>query len=88
QPTVSKRIQLKVQFPPMLWIPNQLEGANWSEDAILECNTEAYPKSINYWTNERGEMIAEGTKYATETREDSYKTYMRLTIQKPDEGRL
>ncbi|XP_071533200.1 lachesin-like isoform X2 [Panulirus ornatus] len=80
QPSVSKRIQLKVQFPPMLWIPNQLEGARMGTTALLECNTEAFPRSINYWTNYRGEMIAASTKYDTMTKEESYKTYMRLVI--------
>ncbi|XP_042873394.1 lachesin-like [Penaeus japonicus] len=80
-PTVSKRIQLKVQFPPMLWIPNQLEGARLGSTTVLECNTEAFPRSINYWTNHKGEMIAAaGTKYDTMTKEDTYKTYMRLVI--------
>ncbi|XP_047736326.1 igLON family member 5-like [Hyalella azteca] len=81
QPSVSKRTQLKVQFPPMLWIPNQLEAAHVGGKITLECNTEAFPRSINYWTNHRGEMIADaGPKYDTLTREESYKTYMRLTI--------
>ncbi|KAG8234955.1 hypothetical protein J437_LFUL009150, partial [Ladona fulva] len=41
----------------MLWIPNQLEGAYIGQDVTLECHTEAYPTSINYWTTERGDMI-------------------------------
>jgi neurotrimin len=48
--------------PPMLSIPNQLEGAYAGQDVILECHTEAYPASINYWTTERGDMIISGTK--------------------------
>ena len=47
----------------MLWIPNQLEGAYTGDTVILECNSEAYPRSINYWTNNKGEMIAEGREY-------------------------
>lgn len=46
--------------PPMLSIPNQLEGAYMGQDISLVCNTEAYPTSINYWTTERGEMIFSG----------------------------
>ncbi|KXJ82496.1 hypothetical protein RP20_CCG012393 [Aedes albopictus] len=56
-PSISKRVQLRVQFPPMLSIPSQLEGAYLGQDVILECHTEAYPASINYWTTERGDMI-------------------------------
>ncbi|XP_025833292.1 neurotrimin-like [Agrilus planipennis] len=56
-PSISKRVTLKVQFPPMLSIPNQLEGAYLGQDVSLECHTEAFPTSINYWTTERGDMI-------------------------------
>ncbi|XP_069960544.1 uncharacterized protein [Cherax quadricarinatus] len=80
QPSVSKRIQLNVQFPPMLWIPNQLEGARGGDNIMLKCNTEAFPNSINYWTNHKGEMIAASTKYETTLEEESYKTNMRLVI--------
>ncbi|XP_039482918.1 lachesin isoform X2 [Drosophila santomea] len=59
-PSISKRVHLRVQFPPMLSIPNQLEGAYLGQDVILECHTEAYPASINYWTTERGDMIISG----------------------------
>ncbi|XP_061395444.1 lachesin-like, partial [Musca vetustissima] len=56
-PSISRRVNLRVQFPPMLSIPNQLEGAYIGQDVTLECHTEAYPASINYWTTERGDMI-------------------------------
>ncbi|RZC10211.1 hypothetical protein BDFB_007062 [Asbolus verrucosus] len=68
-PSISKRVQLKVQcesiyilfVPPMLSIPNQLEGAYIGQDVTLECRTEAFPTSINYWTTERGDMIISGS---------------------------
>lgn len=44
----------------MLSIPNQLEGAYVGQNVMLECHTEAYPSSINYWTTERGDMIISG----------------------------
>lgn len=44
----------------MLSIPNQLEGAYQGQDVTLECQTEAYPASINYWTTEKGDMIISG----------------------------
>ncbi|CAG2069427.1 unnamed protein product [Timema podura] len=59
-PSISKRVLLRVQFPPMLTIPNQLEGAYLGQDVSLECHSEAYPTSINYWTTERGDMIVSG----------------------------
>lgn len=44
----------------MLSIPNQLEGAYQGQDVTLECHTEAYPASINYWTTDKGDMIISG----------------------------
>ena len=44
----------------MLWIPNQLEAAYVGQDVMLECHIEAYPKSINYWTTAKGDMIISG----------------------------
>lgn len=48
----------------MLTIPNQLEGAYLGQNVTLECQTEAYPASINYWTTDRGDMIISGRSFA------------------------
>ncbi|GLV43068.1 Dpr-interacting protein zeta [Carabus blaptoides fortunei] len=81
-PTVSKRIKVSVDFPPMLWIPHQLVGAPLAYSVTLECFTEAHPSSLNYWTREDGHMIHESHKYHTENivGSPSYKTHMRLSI--------
>ena len=52
---------VKIAVPPMIWIQNQLVGAYEGQQMTLECHSEAYPKSINYWTREKGEIIAQGT---------------------------
>ena len=44
----------------MIWIPHQLIGVTEGVSVTLECLTEAYPKSINYWTRDRNEMIKQG----------------------------
>jgi hypothetical protein len=44
----------------MLWIPNQQELAYNGQDVVLVCHIEAYPKSINYWTTAKGDMIISG----------------------------
>lgn len=54
------RYMLRNLVPPMLSIPNQLEGAYQGQDVTLECHTEAYPASINYWTTDKGDMIISG----------------------------
>ncbi|XP_066994719.2 lachesin-like [Anabrus simplex] len=80
-PSISKRVSLRVQFPPMLSIPNQLEGAYIGQDVTLECHTEAYPTSINYWTTERGDMIVSGDKYEAVSMDNGYNKYMMLKIR-------
>ncbi|KAF4532672.1 hypothetical protein B566_EDAN002907 [Ephemera danica] len=72
---------LCIAIPPMLSIPNQLEGAYMGQDVALECHTEAYPSSINYWTTERGDMIVSGDKYEAVSVDNSYKKYMMLKIR-------
>lgn len=44
----------------MIWVPNQLVGAMEGDDVVLECHSEAYPKSINYWTKLNGDIILSG----------------------------
>jgi hypothetical protein len=83
-PSVSKRIVLQVHFPPQAWIPNQLVGGSVGGEAVLECHTEAFPRSINYWTTERGEMITSGDKYEAVLIAERYKVYMRLRISRLD----
>ncbi|KAI5711704.1 hypothetical protein M8J76_017032 [Diaphorina citri] len=65
----------------MLSIPNQLEGAYVGQDVSLECHTEAYPASINYWTTEKGDMIVSGEKYEAVSVDDGYRKYMMLKIR-------
>ncbi|XP_062546032.1 lachesin-like isoform X2 [Armigeres subalbatus] len=90
-PTVSKRIKVSVDFPPMLWIPHQLVGVPVNYNITLECFTEAHPTSLNYWTREDGHMIHDSRKYRTESTVGMpiYKTHMRLhifNIQQTDYG--
>ncbi|XP_037273583.2 lachesin-like [Rhipicephalus microplus] len=79
---VSRRILLQVHFPPMIWIPNQLIGAPLGGEVVMICNTEAYPISINYWTLESGDLIAESPKYSLNRTENVYKVHMRLHISR------
>lgn len=39
---------------------NQLIGAVEGKSVVLECQSEAFPKSINYWTREKGEIVPPG----------------------------
>lgn len=84
-PSVSRRIVLHVNFPPVSWIPNQLVGAPTAKDVTLDCHTEAYPASINYWKKDGGDMIINDDKYETSIKGKNYKIHMRLTIKNLEE---
>ncbi|KYN36751.1 Protein CEPU-1 [Trachymyrmex septentrionalis] len=79
-PSVSKRIMLTVHFPPMIWVQNQLVGAQEGQKLILECYSEAFPKSINYWTRDQDKIVPQGGKYDPVLKDNAYKIHMRLTI--------
>ncbi|XP_050295047.1 neurotrimin-like [Anthonomus grandis grandis] len=80
-PSVSKRIMVVTHFPPNIWIKNQLVGAYEGQKVILECHSEAWPRSINYWTTENGIIIShKGVKYDIHQEIQSYKTYMKIII--------
>ncbi|KAK4881543.1 hypothetical protein RN001_004862 [Aquatica leii] len=81
-PSVSKRIMLIVNFPPSIQVDKQLLGAYDSFSVTIECFSEAYPKSINYWTKNNGDIVPENEKFHIERIENqSYKIHMKLTIK-------
>uniref|UniRef100_A0AAG5DD76 Ig-like domain-containing protein n=1 Tax=Anopheles atroparvus TaxID=41427 RepID=A0AAG5DD76_ANOAO len=81
-PSVSKRIKVSVDFPPMISIPHQLVGIPVGYNVTLECVVEAHPTSLNYWTRDNDQMIHDSVKYKTDTVSDSpsYRSVMRLHI--------
>ncbi|KAL1509711.1 hypothetical protein ABEB36_004407 [Hypothenemus hampei] len=89
-PTVSKRVMVNVHFHPVIHVPNQLVGAPLGTDVTLECYVEAFPKSINYWVRDTGEMVVSSSKYKVETTsKSSFEVKMAVTItnlQKEDIG--
>ncbi|CAH1174223.1 unnamed protein product [Phaedon cochleariae] len=89
-PTVSKRIMVNVHFHPVIHVPNQLVGAPLGTDVTLECNVEAYPKSINYWVRDTGEMVISSTKHDVRVESKSV-FHVKMTViirnlQKDDVG--
>ncbi|GFS47212.1 protein CEPU-1 [Nephila pilipes] len=88
QPSVSKRIVLNVNFPPMIWIPSQLVGAPVGTDVTLACNLESFPQSVTYWNRESGTMVLTNDKYnSVLLNKGLYKIAMQLTIRnlKPED---
>ncbi|XP_052865745.1 lachesin-like [Anopheles cruzii] len=83
-PSVSKRVMLIVHFPPMIWIQDQLVGAALRQRLTLECQSEAYPRSINYWMKNET-IITQGKRFEPSIKEiNSYKVVMKLTIKEID----
>ncbi|CAH0605814.1 unnamed protein product [Chrysodeixis includens] len=81
-PTVSKRIMLTVQFPPVITIRNQLVGAALGTDLVLECETEAYPKPVTYWSRDNGEIVPVGGGLEPHKIDGSYRSVLKLAIQR------
>uniref|UniRef100_A0A336MP28 CSON014731 protein n=1 Tax=Culicoides sonorensis TaxID=179676 RepID=A0A336MP28_CULSO len=83
-PSLSKRIKLDVEFPPLLWVPQHLVGIPMSYNITLNCSIEIHPTSLYYWTRDNGsEHIVDSEKYKTEfvnNLRSTYKFEMRLTI--------
>ncbi|XP_073823360.1 LOW QUALITY PROTEIN: dpr-interacting protein eta [Musca autumnalis] len=80
-PSVSKRITLIVHFPPMITVQNQLIGAVEGKGVTLECHSEAFPKAINYWTREKGDIVPPGSKFISNMTEiGDYRTSVKLHI--------
>ncbi|KAG7201150.1 hypothetical protein KM043_003941 [Ampulex compressa] len=84
-PTVSKRITVDVEFSPMIFVPNQLVGAPAGTNVTIDCQTEAYPRAMNYWYLGE-EMILSNDKYTASIMENSYRAHMRLTIRNLQAG--
>ncbi|XP_025413481.1 lachesin-like [Sipha flava] len=81
-PSVSKRITVSVHFHPVISSPSQLVGAPKGTEVTLECNVEAFPKSINYWVRESGDMVITSDKYqTTSTQKSIFEDQMVLTIK-------
>ncbi|KAL1508988.1 hypothetical protein ABEB36_003797 [Hypothenemus hampei] len=68
------------EVPPSVWIEFQLIGAYKGQKVTLECHSQAFPKSINYWTRDNGDIIPHSTKFVPEIIGDNYKVHMKLSI--------
>lgn len=48
---------------PSVWIQYQLIGAYDGQQVTLECYSQAFPKSINYWAKDNSGEIIHHSKY-------------------------
>ncbi|CAK9831037.1 LAC [Anthophora retusa] len=84
-PTVSKRITVDVEFSPIIFVRNQLVGAPAGTNVTLDCQTEAYPKAMNFWFL-GDDMLLTNEKYTADIMENSYRATMKLTIRNLEAG--
>ncbi|EFN87903.1 Lachesin [Harpegnathos saltator] len=83
-PAVSKRVNLKVNFPPSAKVSNQLLSSPLDTDVSLVCLIEAYPKTINLWMRKE-KVIMNGDRYEIDERsnpEEEWKTTIVLKIRR------
>ncbi|XP_060802364.1 lachesin isoform X2 [Amyelois transitella] len=81
-PTVSKRVMLVVHFPPIMTIQNQLVGAKEGDSVHLDCHSEAFPRSINYWTINDQIISQSDKRFEITSVERGYEVDMKLKIKK------
>ncbi|CAG4945229.1 unnamed protein product [Colias eurytheme] len=81
-PSVSKRVMLVVHFPPIMTIQNQLVGAKEGDTVYLDCHSEAFPRSINYWTINDQIISQTDKRFEITAVERGYEVDMKLKIKK------
>ncbi|XP_031618862.1 neurotrimin-like isoform X2 [Contarinia nasturtii] len=90
-PTVSKRYDVQVNFPPLVKAVNHVVGAPVESHVLLECIVEVFPKPLNGWYRNDGSLkLHDGAKYVISERIiNSFTWQLNLTIknlQKNDFG--
>ncbi|GIY96016.1 ig-like domain-containing protein [Caerostris extrusa] len=66
-----------------MWVPNQLIGALVGGNVTLECTSEAFPDSLNYWSRIKDIVVSdinENGRMKVIFRIMSYKIHMLLNI--------
>ncbi|XP_071034576.1 lachesin isoform X2 [Parasteatoda tepidariorum] len=78
---ITRNVMLHVLFPPMIWIPHQLIFSSFGETVSLDCYTEAFPMSINYWTKaDSCNILHPNDKYAVSISDNIYQVSMKLVV--------
>ncbi|XP_055643967.1 protein amalgam [Toxorhynchites rutilus septentrionalis] len=89
-PSVSKRYDVQVNFPPNVKAGNQLVAAPVESHVMLQCIVEAFPAPLNGWYKNDGIKLYEGEKYVTsEEKINAFSWQLNLTVknlQKSDFG--
>ncbi|XP_076308716.1 lachesin-like [Tachypleus tridentatus] len=80
-PSVSRRIVIDVEFPPVIWVPTQMLGRRIGEDVTLACHVEGHPTPVNTWVKDLRNISTKQIKYNIEIHKRSYKLLTTLTIK-------
>ncbi|XP_049302808.1 lachesin [Bactrocera dorsalis] len=82
-PSVSKRFDVHINFPPSIKAVNQLLGAPVEREVTLECIVEVYPKPLNGWYRNEGNLkLHSSNKYnISEAMINLYTWHLNLTIR-------
>ncbi|KAK4884271.1 hypothetical protein RN001_000542 [Aquatica leii] len=81
-PQANHTFNLEIHFPPLIKIRNQMVGAAIGNNAVLECEVEAFPESVRYWERADGRLLENGDKFRISNNEEriGYKSKMVLNI--------
>ncbi|CAH0552151.1 unnamed protein product [Brassicogethes aeneus] len=80
-PQVNQTFGLEVYFPPLIRIRNQMVEVRNGSNAVLECETEAFPEPLKYWERSDGKLLENSHKYRIDNSESNgYKSKMQLNI--------
>ncbi|KAG1659147.1 Lachesin [Nymphon striatum] len=79
-PSVSRRIELLIQFPPKINVPSEVIGAALHSDVVLICMVEAAPLPLTSWHHKDKTLIFSNNKVSISVIEDSYKYQMNVKI--------
>ena len=74
-----------ISVKPKVKVPTQVLGAPLGSDVTMECQIEASPKPVNYWTRENGDMLISSTKYQVLEKVESYEITFTLRIRGVEE---
>lgn len=81
-PAVSKTIRLGIDFPPMMWVPDQQLRAVRGGSVTLSCVVESHPEALTFW-HHAGRIVQPRGKFfmSTVQGKPSYKVEMRLQVE-------
>ncbi|XP_046350506.1 lachesin-like isoform X1 [Haliotis rufescens] len=83
-PAVNRHINVAVEFPPEIRLPNKRIGQALRKETILECIVTAFPQEITIWTRE-GVQITNSFKYRVEIyAEEDHTIILSLRIRDLD----